>query len=615
MASYVVDVLLDNAALMAELSAMREQLRDLEADRRGSLRTEYLLRDIRANLHQECPAPVDYLALALIQTALCIVVYWLPTLLISLGTFFRVSVSYLCLARNLVTARSVFWAATATVALFSIPMSLFGIMVRVYTWAFYRVAVCKQAAKARRYKERIKGRTPPVPHLVPESMRAGSTFYFAPIPDGQFLAFDGDPTDPSAKLIGGGYRQQDKLRAPIHVISGATHIACFVTEGKQHVLKSVCPVPDFKESPVSDVCVAPYVQSALPHLRSVDVSPLYADQIVGHLASGHPTDNASTGVVKHSELFGYLEYAGSTRPGFSGCLLMNGKKAVGMHVGGGRANLAVDLSYLEKLSLYYVPETEEFFIQNIVEKGYFDRAIKRKVAPDVWSIKHRGKYYFIDDDTYEEAERVNSELRVGKRRRGRELQYYDPEGDVAEQQPENPPRASGNPFLLDAGMRPQGPALGSQMACYAEQPVMPGPTEEQLQLLRPSVSIQESQKQPLPPIPPRMNRPSTVPQSSTAIRSAAPTSSPNSLTQERRSSTSAPSSTLSISSAQLASALSKISRTLANRSGGMVSVSQIQSIMKDLGLWSLEGYLLSKQERWERLKNALLARASVALET
>lgn len=430
--------------------------------------------------------------------------------------------------------------------------------------------------------------------LVPESYKEGSEFFFAAVPRGQFSLYVGDPTQPNSQLVGHGCRLEDELHAPIHVLNaGPDYLAVVKTDGLQHKLLTVMSIKGLKwVEYMSDMAKTPNPNQ---HIPKVTVAPLY-NTVAGNIASGHAQNNASVGLVHH-DIFGYLRYEGSTRPGFSGALLMYNNSAVGMHVGGGQKNVAVSLDYAALTSRKYVEETEEFVLRGALSKGHWDRLQFSVHAPDEVSFKYHGKYYNIDRQTYKKYE--------GYYHRGIKPEpAYDDEcasGNPMAASGKNCPEAAPGqpqrpdvPPTMESSQSPareasSGPSETPQPSAGPSRPTLNWPTTVPAEP-RPSQTLILPMPEPLsPPLIPSV--PSTV------LR---PTSNdPDHLIAFCRSSQPL------ICEDQRVPGLLEHFRRLANRSGTTVSALQIRQIFENYGCFSENALLLSREELYMVLKTVI----------
>lgn len=239
-------------------------------------------------------------------------------------------------------------------------------------------------------------------NLKPESVRADSEFFEAQCPDSQFAVFmDFDNTK---KLIGHGFRMDDHLIMPAHVL-GAFHDELWITRGRRvksgWTYDTLIRANRYVWKPLmADVVYAEIGNENIPGLKKANITPYWGSPLVS-VATYFDTKNCSIGQMKPSS-FGMLEYSGSTRNGFSGAVYMLENKVAAMHLGGGVANIAVAASYLK--SLLYTPESSEI----AALKNSLKRARKEEVQwattgdPDTVQVHVRGRYYRVDRDEFDQ---------------------------------------------------------------------------------------------------------------------------------------------------------------------------------------------------------------------
>ncbi|APG75912.1 hypothetical protein 1 [Wuhan arthropod virus 4] len=108
-------------------------------------------------------------------------------------------------------------------------------------------------------------------------------------------------------------------------------------------------------------------------------------------------NNSSYGFLKEYPAFGYVEYAGSTVPGFSGCPYVVGPKVYGMHLGGGVENLGLNGAYLDMLVRRKDESSEDYLFGQIEKHEKYDYQ-QSPYDPDEFRLRIGGKYYLIDAD-------------------------------------------------------------------------------------------------------------------------------------------------------------------------------------------------------------------------
>lgn len=106
-------------------------------------------------------------------------------------------------------------------------------------------------------------------------------------------------------------------------------------------------------------------------------------------------NNSSYGFLKQYPAFGYVEYGGSTVPGFSGCPYVVGPKVYGMHLGGGTENLGLNGAYLDMLVRRKDESSEDYLFGQIEKHEKYDYQ-QSPYDPSEFRLRIGGKYYLID---------------------------------------------------------------------------------------------------------------------------------------------------------------------------------------------------------------------------
>lgn len=190
----------------------------------------------------------------------------------------------------------------------------------------------------------------------PESLVEGSPFKqgtSAIVPEGQIsLGFEA-PTENDGKtkvffIVGAALRINNWVVFPTHsLIAGKTMYLINQTKSTKDDLKCV----ELATNEIVSVC------ADLSAIKLSDDS--FTMLSVKKVRLGKPTFGASaqavsmvdykysTGTITRSPTkFGFIEYAGSTQPGFSGSALTVGSTAVAIHMHGGTVNGGLELAYV-----------------------------------------------------------------------------------------------------------------------------------------------------------------------------------------------------------------------------------------------------------------------------
>nr|UGO57181.1 MAG: hypothetical protein 2 [Riboviria sp.] len=122
---------------------------------------------------------------------------------------------------------------------------------------------------------------------------------------------------------------------------------------------------------------------------------------------------ASIGMLKIHNCMPYLNYDGSTKPGFSGAPYYSGNTVFGMHVGANNVNLAIDSTFIQAAILKSeTPIFEERILREAKREG---RKIRYKTYsdPDTIYVLSNGQYLAMDYNSLAEDLRAVLEYDVG----------------------------------------------------------------------------------------------------------------------------------------------------------------------------------------------------------
>lgn len=152
-------------------------------------------------------------------------------------------------------------------------------------------------------------------------------------------------------------------------------------------------------------------------------------------------DQASFGVLtKLSNFFGYLQYSGSTLPGFSGTPYVMGNFVYGMHLGSlGGCNAGLALSYIDLLIEEGDTDVDPFGVVKEDTPDAILRDLEEGNKPDFMldrdgnvRVERKGKFHKIDDST-EIGKRIKGALIAGRGNRvGRERERVPKNDAMAE---------------------------------------------------------------------------------------------------------------------------------------------------------------------------------------
>lgn len=205
------------------------------------------------------------------------------------------------------------------------------------------------AVKTRQYYQSWRSRRALSAAIVEESFRAGSDYYTVNIPDYSFRVYRrGTSTAPSGNEVlspvGMGFRFDRWLVMPQHILQQHPAETLVLTDKNG----ASYPAPEEWTETGVDCVFTERPNSVLPNLKGAGIGVL-THPVAVTTVSVHLSDNASSGMLKHSKTFGYVVYEGSTRTGFSGAPYAVGSRVYGMHTCGGGANFGLAMEYIKIL--------------------------------------------------------------------------------------------------------------------------------------------------------------------------------------------------------------------------------------------------------------------------
>lgn len=128
-------------------------------------------------------------------------------------------------------------------------------------------------------------------------------------------------------------------------------------------------------------------------------------------AQVHNGTVATFGLVKPSPTVGYVDYSGTTLPGFSGAPYLVGKTIVGVHVGCGAVNLGLDGAHITSvLRGKFRPEAGSESTMTDPDSYYAnqdqDKPVEyRMMANEMYEVRIGDQYRLYDEDEFEDLQR------------------------------------------------------------------------------------------------------------------------------------------------------------------------------------------------------------------
>nr|UGO57381.1 MAG: hypothetical protein 1 [Riboviria sp.] len=244
-------------------------------------------------------------------------------------------------------------------------------------------------------------------HYVPERVRDGSSLYVGDVPNIQCSVYN--PSGPSTwNMVAQGFRYGKFFVSAAHAIRGQERV----------LLKRGDAEVEVEEKSFSFIDDLAYAVIGLDAFATLGMKTAALMDVVG---SAYVTVSAggqrSNGKVKPSS-FGFVEYDGSTLPGFSGAPYCINRQVYGMHLGGNdRVNMGYDSGFVKTLiemfdekkrhRSYITTDQEWEFVKNMEFKSVSGN-------PDLWLTRSQGKYTTLNEEekaVFEEGGRL---IREGK---------------------------------------------------------------------------------------------------------------------------------------------------------------------------------------------------------
>lgn len=205
-----------------------------------------------------------------------------------------------------------------------------------------------------------------------------------------------------------------------------------VDQGVERVL----PITKFDWQTVTgDICAAPIGKNHMPGLRNASIKHVEGAQMVA-IATDFPANNASTGLLRNSEVWGGVRYDGAVRQGFSGASYFHGKHMYGIHVqGGSMGAFGYSASYVANLMKSW-QSSDYAALVHMLETSYDRRYRSRRVDPDTVEVEFSGRYFRIEveeaQELYEEYPEYWGDEEPPRERRQRRRRRRRSESDYSE---------------------------------------------------------------------------------------------------------------------------------------------------------------------------------------
>lgn len=291
--------------------------------------------------------------------------------------------------------------------------------------------------------------------LMPESVREGSPLITVKTP--AFVVGIYGLRGDTKVLLGTGWRYGDYVVTAAHVVFEKHYKTLFIHNIKKDVFFEVKKWTHV----AGDIATTKYCPQWELTSPKIDVVSKSAFATV-YSARAH--QNGSVGILKHipSTALGFLEYSGSTLPGFSGSPYYNGNRVLGMHAGGGSVgNYGFSASYIDMiLKSHKRPESSELEMVRRTLASARLSDFDYEQGLDETRVRIGGRYIVLDnaefhelfeDQTFERYFYDIDQTDVGKQKRKKkqtvwEEPDYEPEAADEEEPDFHEPRS-------DSGLR------------------------------------------------------------------------------------------------------------------------------------------------------------------
>lgn len=234
----------------------------------------------------------------------------------------------------------------------------------------------------------------------PESMRAGSTL-FATVPD-RVPACQCEFRDMTASVtFGNALRFRQYLIVTEHELSSAilTGGFCLIKGDKTLSVKTTDFIATKLITLDADLVAIDLGNAAFSRLgmASARVAPVEG-KVMAAVTSLVPEIQASFGQLQNSDVFGMLEYTGSTRAGYSGSAYTSGAGSgtavYGIHTAGGVVNQGYSMSFIA--SCLERPEETAVWLEDVRRRGTKIVARRWPGNPSEVQVFVGGQYHVLD---------------------------------------------------------------------------------------------------------------------------------------------------------------------------------------------------------------------------
>nr|UGO57115.1 MAG: hypothetical protein 2 [Riboviria sp.] len=245
--------------------------------------------------------------------------------------------------------------------------------------------------------------------LIPERVLIQSVMQDAPCPRYQAQIELSDDNDEDAKwvYVGNGFRTEHGFVTANHVLEGMKYAR--ISSGEQ---SKVVKVTSFRRK-LNNLDIALLPLSDTVRLDFLTQSKLVSTEVPAMNCTCGDGTQQSFGEVRPGPTFGMVTYRGSTRPGFSGAPYAVNRQVYGMHVGTSGDNMGISAPYLSfvlKRAMYRNEDSDDYMREIVMGDTDYDTC--HTGNPDEITIKHKGRYYVVDRDSFYEWKNEKEDVKA-----------------------------------------------------------------------------------------------------------------------------------------------------------------------------------------------------------
>lgn len=291
--------------------------------------------------------------------------------------------------------------------------------------------------------------------MMPESVREGSPLLTVVAP--KFVVGIYGVRRNERILLGTGWRYGGYVVTAAHVVFEKSYDSLML----HNIARDVYFKVDNWVHLTADVAVTAYRSEWQVPSAKIDT---INNSAFASVYAARAMQNSSVGILKHipATAMGFLEYTGSTLPGFSGSPYFNGNRVLGMHAGGGTVgNYGFSASFIDmSLKSRVRKESSELDMIRRMLRSARVKDVDYEQGLDETRVRIGGRYVVLDNEEFyelfldDEYERyfydVEEEAGVKRRVKRKQVDWseepdYQPEAADVEPDFVNPPSASSLP--------------------------------------------------------------------------------------------------------------------------------------------------------------------------